>query len=1598
MALFTGIGDFFRGAFGEDSEEKKRRKQREAQEAAARKRQQAAQPRPTNRPTQQNVVEQITKPTIQQPAKPKLQQVKEQPKPAPRPAAPRVEIPAYKNPGDRVMDFFSANSPQDKAKRKAQGKPEEHKDNLPAQVGKKVIGVGAGLVRETTVKPVVTAARTADERMQDEKDRQARDLLTKLKSMTPEERKALLANSSTFKDGKLSLDKPGQGAYFRNPLKSKEKTQVDVTDDKAIERFIKDMETGDKKNDKGRESKNALDRQIFGNEPIQDYKNRMEGLEKEWKDVPGGKTLAKLATIANVALDLPALGASKEVRTAGAETIDESAPWLKRFFGRGDNIAKGAEEEAKVVDDVIKQVEDKTPSYQKLGDKAAEVDKEATKTTREAELRAVVDDETQPAFRRKQAAQELEDSNLKLDPEDPLTKPPLELQKDIDNMALQETEKLNKMVNSNPDLTRQQVEEAVAATKAKVIKLADEMKLNRQKALGAVEDNIKQTDEAVKTQQDAVAQVAGDASARTTPPANQVVEGTPQPRSPEIDANNPYAGKTTDEVVYKDAPTFNERGELVIGQKLSPDRIIRENITRPLENLADRGVRALQRSDNRVGRGIGRLFTGGSREAGILPNVQTARMQLRGGVETGKLSRDAIADLSKGFDDEGLNRVWATLDPEFAGRAGMDIPANLTPDELDLQSKLKTVIDNTTQENLRRGLITPEQAANESYLKRAYSIYDGAEEVGNFEKGFRQELLGQYKGRKVVSDEMVEQAIKDPTYLVGKKTAESNAMWAMQDYGNFLAKNGDISDVAKPGFTKIPDSPVFGEAAGKYIPQNLAEDFTGFQYNNAMVSAWNDVITAYDRLGVRQAKKQLLTIFNPAVRLGNQVTNRGIFSQLNGVNPVQFNYWYDKVGKEIGKDSQLYREAVSQGLTGVDISQAEFFANRVAKSSGDDNVGKKALDWVRTSYSDADDKARIAAFAVHRNRGYSVEEAARMVQRGFQDYKSVGFFYDMAAKTPIIGNAFVRFAADSVRIAKNAAVDHPLRTLSTVAAWSTFVNGMSVLSGESTADKKEGAEDQNIAQKAFNLATGNNKSDAQKERENRFGSPKLPFTDVSMAVQTPWGEVNVARFMPWYQLNEVSNGQIGRFLPIQASPFEQNEDGKWQVNSQGMNDPLLGQAVQLLVDRDFRGKSISDPNVSPENADQFRNDPLTSSEAWKNRFRFLFNNNAPLGREIDQTASSYATTDLPGSDKAMDLTGGKDLYGKERNLAQALARDLGFKVEEQGEEQAKDRRGMAEYQAEKAEIERELEGLTPNAQEAYKRLTGYYKLREDVPNEFSPGDTRKKKAPQYEWTEDKWKDLASHPELYQLLVDKKKRESMKVDEDGKSKPLQPEFDERLSESFRKQIIQNKMVAPGDDAELDQRMYSSPEWDYYQNLKDEYKDKSKQYYPESGDDEFVDELVKNQDEKFPTKPDLLKQYSAQYKLYTDGKRDKPEWNDALTAQKEAYNRLTLDWTNKAREKRGLPAITWDVWNNPTFGFDETPSSGFGFGFGRGGGGGGGTKDVNTLTELTNYGDSVNRLDPLEAQQMPNAVALFQKLMAGSKGSKAKPKLGASAKGQ
>lgn len=399
--------------------------------------------------------------------------------------------------------------------------------------------------------------------------------------------------------------------------------------------------------------------------------------------------------------------------------------------------------------------------------------------------------------------------------------------------------------------------------------------------------------------------------------------------------------------------------------------------------------------------------------------------------------------------------------------------------------------------------------------------------------------------------------------------------------------------------------------------------------------------------------------------------------------------------------------------------------------------------------------------------------------------------------------------------------------------------------------------------------------------------------------------------------------------------------------------------AQVAIDKDFMNKSIQDP----KNVGQY-SEELPQSEKNKNLARFLLTQNAPLGRETDSVASAYGAESkkrvdsgrdaLPLGSKAYDITGGKDVYGKTRTIKQSLARAGGIKVEQFGPEQAKETRSINTYYDEKAKLDEELAKMPAGLQEAYKRVTGYYKLRKETPNEFKPGENRNVKTPVYNFPEDKWKDYTANKDLYDMMLKKKEGEAKQ------GKPLQPEFDNRLSKEFRAQLINNKSLAPGEDVEADERMYSNPEWDLYNKIKDEYTAKAKQYYPEK-DGEFVDELVKHKSADFPKKGRAKEAYDNAYKAYSEGKGSKPVYNDAVNADKEAYNEAKRTWTNTERKARGLPPISKEVWDNVTFGFESDEEKvykelkygkGYG-GYGYGSGGGGSKKAKIEVPNLSKY---------------------------------------------
>ena len=287
----------------------------------------------------------------------------------------------------------------------------------------------------------------------------------------------------------------------------------------------------------------------------------------------------------------------------------------------------------------------------------------------------------------------------------------------------------------------------------------------------------------------------------------------------------------------------------------------------------------------------------------------------------------------------------------------------------------------------------------------------------------------------------------------------------------------------------------------------------------------------------------------------------------------------------------------------------------------DKNIIQKIDSVAKESYGRVDDTSKLAALKTWIDRGFSEEEALNRTMRGFQDYNMVGMLYDIGAKIPVLGNPFVRFSSESVRIAKNAVIDHPIRAVSTIAAWKIFTDVMSRISGETDEERTI--------------------------REKRVGAAHVPFTNISMNVQTPWGEVNASRligFSTTFTPEDSSLPDVSKYAPIQ-NPLD--------VRSYG-SDPLIGPLISIATDKDFRGKSIADPNQN-----KYQGSLLTDSERNKNRLGYLARSYAPP-----------TITDIYNIGSAFQ--GQPNVYGQVKTPTQAILRTYpGVKVEQFGSEQVK---------------------------------------------------------------------------------------------------------------------------------------------------------------------------------------------------------------------------------------------------------------------------------------------------------------------------------------
>ena len=660
------------------------------------------------------------------------------------------------------------------------------------------------------------------------------------------------------------------------------------------------------------------------------------------------------------------------------------------------------------------------------------------------------------------------------------------------------------------------------------------------------------------------------------------------------------------------------------------------------QEIITRKVESGLGSENALIRNAASTMQNFFRGLGMSPERANASMELRGSMSVANERAFNVMDsLYKtiGRDKGSLERINAVLDPTIA-----KTPVSfeqLTPKEQQVYGLIRKGLDIVHDTSYANGNISKElyQKNMGKYNPGLYDVFELPVEVNKFvTQGMKKLNNEMYKAKTGISDWKVEHALNDPVYGLGKRLAQVETNTAIKKYTNFLVSNPRlVSDIERPGFVKLSDSPAYGALSGKYVLNSAAEDLKGFFFSNTAMQNLYDVFRAYDRMPIRQLQKKLLTVFNPTTNVGNIVSDQ-VFGFVTGVDPLTLNKNLLELMANPSKYKQLADYLMRKGIVGTDITRTDF-VNKLAEIDSL-AIGKKpemfsvAARKVQSFYGGTDDVYKTSAFKALLDRGFSLEEATRKVADGFQNYANVGKFYDVWAKTPVVGSAFIKFQGDLIRIIKNGAVNNPLGLITFLGTLWSIARLSSKLSGETPQDRQT--------------------------RENRFAAPMIPGLNIPLTWQTPLGEINAARYISPFFANNETTGVAKMF------PFMPRIDTKKDVATniaQNVNDPLLSGPIQALVNRDFRGKPISDPNEN-----KYQPSTLTPSERLKNQALFLGRNYLP-----------------PPVNSAIDVAsvarGGKDMYGRTQTVPQSLARLGGIKITQFGSQQAEEQRQKdVEYQ------------------------------------------------------------------------------------------------------------------------------------------------------------------------------------------------------------------------------------------------------------------------------------------------------------------------------
>jgi len=1629
MGLLTGIGDFFRGAFGEDENEKKRRKQREAQQAQQRKQQPAPQIQRQQVQTVNDMFGKKPQTPVAPAAKPQqLQQTKKPPVAAPKIAKPLATPPTK-------VDFTKLNAtpavPNRKfAKGKAPdaGSAQDIKNKFIDTLAASTARVSTGLVQAAAGNYDILTPGKGTNRVSKATTKQAEEI----------DRFATKQGIETgYKAANVGLE---VGSYIipstaATKIASAFPRGVKITD-AVIDKAAKLV---DDAGEAGKVRKFLADRMRKGyglDEAIEDsaISARYVG-----QNAAKGNDTTPQSVATDVALGLGGglvfPGRAVKSFTKG-NAADEAAGASTASIVEGgrliDNTKAGEASQA-----AQKEIE------QKGIEKAAEKD-----------LEELANDSAGTALDRKKARDELNRRKAAAEQADPATRPAYQVKQDADNIVKQEEENLSNFLQANPGLTKAQREAAVQAAKDRSDKLVAELKATREAAVRAVDDQGQANTQTVQAGQTAVDTAQTASKAKTAPAPEDIVQATPTPANAEATANNAYTPQANTFSGIKPGQDAEELlDDIITRSGIDITRKERKNLfsqvfgivpkttqkaTNPLSDIfnkvATKGINSKNGITSTVAqlpRGIWSRFGMGDKARATIDSVNGLRNTSRQvGLVVARRRNETIKKLIDDGADPAditkkLQQVFET--PEFLARKYGDGTPKLTPDQLP--PELKLIVDEQIDLNKVRNYInfktgvideaTYFQGTDGMHTPRVYG-FDFAKQnadAGVFNSQFNNFDTTAGISRNELKDvpDNIFDTVIDPLTAQDIRFQQSLVNKSRMDaIEKIKTEFGAFDKAPNRGFVKL-EGKQFGSLDGKYVDNQVATTLKGSPvFKTQLGEKTNDILDIYrtSPLGsLDRFFKQTKTVGSVGTHVGNIGSNVTLFSGGAGISPTT------ALTRGIGGARSLVAEARGgvnpdlyflrkKGIIGEDVGRA---LNGIAKKdvikvesllTEAENLAKtnprlaiKAFDkaWglLQDVYGGTDDAFKVGAFRSLKARGYSDDAALRLVREQFQNYDNVGRGMQMFADSPVLGKPFARFIPELARITKNSVKNNPVGMGAGVAGLAYLSDKASAAAGETPEERtrRETAVGQTLipGTSAVNKLVPGGKED---------GNISLNF---ALPNDT---QVNVARTLglnfPIAPNTDPNRAAIDQMNPV-SLPTRVDKGGHTVfAPEEGVSSMTLNPLARVWANRDFMGRRITDPQndvrwegngtarYKYENPDGTPMDD--KKNANYNRLKSLFMAYSPASSEIDAGVAQ--------------IKGKEDYYGKERTPGQALARVFGVKAEDNSPETRKKRAEQQQYFEDKLPKVQKFLDENPDLTESYWKLKNTARDRN---------------------TEVSQNDLVS-PERYRVIAADKsgrlfnflKEQAIATSKEKKT-PLDPLY--TLPPDQANQVLKLKSMATGDDMKFQQLLFKE---DWYKGYKaaDKIYQQNKPAHqnfpgaPKTNEraQEWYDlsEQLNDPDKGIATKFPLVQQYDATIqKNFAGDKYDSDErkaftkawyatYGDAYKNQKAAKEAAELEIVNKMRGIENEPPMSAEVWSGQ-FKTDEDSSYG---GYGKGGRGGRGDSvpDVNTLGDLTNFTKGVDRINPIDAQAMPQLAEFFNTLNAGSGGGKSKPKVGASSTGR